>query len=762
MQTLARFIVKFRVAILAVFAVITVASAFMVPRVVVNHDLTTYLPDSLQSKQGLAVMNAEFGESTTFRVMTQGMTDDERVSFAEELSGVEGVADVTYNAGDDACNSGEYALYSVSAQGGTYSESAKQTDAHLKEFLEDSGAVYQFDSPVSNADMGYLTPILACAVLLGITVLFVMSSSWIEPLLILANVMLAVVINMGTNAFFPSVSDVTYSIAAVLQMALSMDYAIMLMSRYRQERLSTDDCELAMRNTLVKGARAIASSSLTTIVGLLTLVFMSFTIGRDLGIVLAKGVFLSLVCGLCIMPALGIWADGLIRKTAKKAPRPACKALATFSARHRAPVLAAFVILIVVAFGVKGMMAASYHADSRYEAPVAIEAVFPRDEQFVVVYKNKDEASVTQAAERIAGMEGVSSVTSYAQTLGRAYTADELIDLLAGEAGDSAGSSEGVGLDASTVNMVFYLYHTGRDVDSMSPVALLKLSRSADSMVEPDWTMTLPQLVGYLNDTLLVSKTVGSKVDDAQREKLAEFSAQLDKGMSQLVGDEYSRMIVTTPYESETDEADNLLDAVEAEVAAATDGYYLVGQSAMARDMSRSFLDEFNFISWITAGAIYLIVALTFRSVLLPLPLVLVIQSAYGLVTGLNGLFDNAIYYMAIIVVQAILMGATIDYAILFTSNYREARLAKAVPEALAQAYRTSTPTILTSGTILVVVTLALGLFAGGAVAQICLVLSEGSAMAMMLVLVLLPGVLAALDRFTAPRGSVREVGAGE
>ena len=762
MQTLAHFIVKFRVAILAVFAVITVASAFMVPRVVVNHDLTTYLPDSLQSKQGLAVMNAEFGESTTFRVMTQGMTDDERVSFAEELSGVEGVTDVTYSAGDDACNSGEYALYSVSVQGGTYSEGAKQADTHLKEFLEDSGAVYQFDSPVSNADMGYLTPILACAVLLGITVLFVMSSSWIEPLLILANVMLAVVINMGTNAFFPSVSDVTYSIAAVLQMALSMDYAIMLMSRYRQERLSTDDCELAMRNTLVKGARAIASSSLTTIVGLLTLVFMSFTIGRDLGIVLAKGVFLSLVCGLCIMPALGIWADGLIRKTAKKAPRPACKALATFSARHRTPVLAAFVVLIVVAFGVKGMMAASYHADSRYEAPVAIETVFPSDEQFVVLYKNKDEATVAQAAERIADMEGVSSVTSYAQTLGRAYIADELIDLLTSATDDSAGSSEGVGLDASTVNMVFYLYHTGQDVDSMSPVALLKLSRSADSMVEPMWTMTLPQLVGYLNDTLLTSKTVGSKVDDAQREKLAEFSAQLDKGMSQLVGDEYSRMIVTTPYESETDEVDSLLDAVETEVAAATDGYYLVGQSAMARDMSRSFLDEFNFISWITAGAIYLIVALTFRSVLLPLPLVLVIQSAYGLVTGLNGLFDNAIYYMAIIVVQAILMGATIDYAILFTSNYREARLTKAVPKALAQAYRTSTPTILTSGTILVVVTLALGLFAGGAVAQICLVLSEGSAMAMLLVLALLPGVLAALDRFTAPKGSVREVGADE
>ena len=762
MQTLARFIVKFRVAVLAVFAVITVASALMIPHVVVNHDLTTYLPDSLQSKQGLAVMNAEFGESTTFRVMTQGMTADERVSFAEELSGVEGVADVTYNAGDDACNNGEYALYSVSAQGGTYSEGAKQADAHLKEFLVDSGVVYQFDSPVSNADMGYLTPILACAVLLGITVLFVMSSSWIEPLLILANVMLAVVINMGTNAFFPSVSDVTYSIAAVLQMALSMDYAIMLMSRYRQERLSTEDCELAMRNTLVKGARAIASSSLTTIVGLLTLVFMSFTIGRDLGIVLAKGVLLSLVCGLCIMPALGIWADGLIQKTAKKAPRPACKALATFSARHRTPVLAVFVVLIVVAFGVKGMMAASYHADSRYEAPVAIEAVFPSDEQFVVLYKNEDEAAVAQAAERIADMEGVSSVTSYARTLGRAYTADELVDLLAGAADAGAGSSDGMGLDASTVNMVFYLYHTGQDVDSMTPMALLKLSRSADSMVESDWTMTLPQLVGYLNDTLLVSKTVGGKVDDAQREKLAEFSAQLDKGMSQLVGDEYSRMIVTTSYESETDEVDNLLDAVEVEVAAATDEYYLVGQSAMARDMSRSFLDEFNFISWITAGAIYLIVALTFRSVLLPLPLVLVIQSAYGLVTGLNGLFDNAIYYMAIIVVQAILMGATIDYAILFTSNYREARLDKAVPEALAQAYRTSTPTILTSGTILVVVTLALGLFAGGAVAQICLVLSEGSAMAMLLVLVLLPGVLAALDRFAAPKGSVREVAADE
>ena len=151
-------------------------------------------------------------------------------------------------------------------------------------------------------------------------ILIIMSKSWVEPWLFLFSILLAVVMNKGTNIIFPNVSHITDAISAILQMALSMDYAIMLSTRYRQEKAKPDhpDKKTAMRHAMRYSFGAISSSSVTTVVGLIVLVLMSFTIGRDMGLVLSKGVILSLVSIFTSLPALLLMFDKLIEKTAKK------------------------------------------------------------------------------------------------------------------------------------------------------------------------------------------------------------------------------------------------------------------------------------------------------------------------------------------------------------------------------------------------------------------------------------------------------------
>ena len=241
------------------------------------------------------------------------------------------------------------------------------------------------------------------SIVLVTTILLIACPSYFEPVLFLITIGIAVLINQGTNIFLGETSDVTASISAILQLALSMDYSIILMNRYRQELQADPDREAAMTRALAAAFGSITGSSVTTIVGLLMLVFMRFKIGMDLGIVLAKGVLCSLLCVFTVLPGLILWADKLVRKTTKKprAPkrerRSVLAALGRFSYRWRGAIAAAFVLLFA---GTYILQLSTQIAYTLTDADPVAE-VFPPDNPIVVLYNNADEDAVAALADRL-------------------------------------------------------------------------------------------------------------------------------------------------------------------------------------------------------------------------------------------------------------------------------------------------------------------------------------------------------------------------
>ena len=799
MNHVAKFIVKYRIAIAAIFVVIAAVCAIATMQVKINKDMTQYLPSDMQVKIGMDVMAEEFGESSQLRLMTKGVSHEDCKQLADDLAAFELVSSVSYEADSPDYNQDDYSLLSITVEGNSFSEEAQRAFEAVEKACESRGYEYWVAADLGNSanDLG---PVYVAAVFLAMIILFTLASSWIEPVLLLITIVIAVLINMGTNIFLPSISDTTFSIAAVLQMALSMDYLIMLMNRYRAER-ENHGPEVAMENALTQGVTAIASSSATTVVGLLCLVFMSFTIGADMGIVLAKGVFLSLVCVFGVQPAIAIAADRLLFSTAKPYPQPQMRFLSKVSYALRVPMVVLFIVLFAIGYSMRDVTQIDFVASNANAETAIVNEVFPAKQQVVVLYENDKTADAVKLADKVADDRDVSSVSSYENTVGKRYTTAEMADQMGmgeplvgmlyyykfndGNVGLLSkgelvsylrgGIAEDLGgmLDDTTLSSISSLadmVEAGLEEGAWTPeqmaaqigkhsvdantLKLMFLAYRGSHDTERSWTLSLDELTAFLVDNVMNDAAFDSFFDNKTRDALKGAREQVESGASQLKGEHYSRFIVLVPYESNANEMDAFCTRLsnEAQELLGDSGWYLVGEGPMVQEMTASFGDEFGFISLLTIGAILLIVLITFRSLAIPLILVALIQSAFCWDMMLSYALGNSIYYLALIVVQSILMGATIDYAILYTTNYRESRESMSVREAVGDAYRRSIRTISMSGGILVVVTGVLGVATGGLTGKICLIISEGSAIAVVLVLLVLPGVIAALDRLVVPR----------
>ncbi|MBR3018317.1 MAG: MMPL family transporter [Clostridia bacterium] len=232
------------------------------------------------------------------------------------------------------------------------------------------------------------------------------------------------------------------------------------------------------------------------------------------------------------------------------------------------------------------------------------------------------------------------------------------------------------------------------------------------------------------------------------REAVAGAKEQLEGGKAMLKSDRYSRMIVYTYLPVESEKTDALMTMLTEAGEKLTGEYYLIGNSAMSFEMQASFGQELWTITMLTAAAIFLIVLISSRSLIVPALLVLIVQCGVYITVTVVGWQGYSIYFLALLIVECILMGATIDYGILFTSYYRENRKLRGVPEALKAAYDGSVHSIMTSGLILVLVTAIIGYtYADPTVAEICRTISTGALSAILVILFLLPGLLATLDR---------------
>ena len=287
-----------------------------------------------------------------------------------------------------------------------------------------------------------------------------------------------------------------------------------------------------------------------------------------------------------------------------------------------------------------------------------------------------------------------------------------------------------------------------------SMVELMYLYAESSENADPTWTMTLETLFNYIINDVLKDSRFESVIDADMRQKLLDAQGSLDEGKQQLVTDKYSRLIINSSYPDEGTETTAFFANLEEYGNNNLSGnYYLVGNSAMNYEMQKTFDNELLFITLLTAFAIFLIVAFTFKSISIPLILVLLVQCGVYITVTITGVMSGSMYYLALLIVECILMGATVDYGIVLTNYYCEARKTANVKDALKTAYAGSIHTIMTSGLILVTVTgIVGGMFENPTVTSIVKTISIGSLCATILILFVLPGVLAACDKIVTKK----------
>ena len=801
MNKISNFLVEKRIWLLVIFLLMAVGSIFLMPKVKVNTDMSLYLPDDSEMKQGKDIMAEQMPATqnvqSQIRVMFDDLSDEEKSEMVTRLGSISGVASVTYQPESKDYNKDNHTLYILKSDE-TYESDAF---ANIEKTLDKDFSGYTMIHVNDDLNKNALTPgILMGALGILLFVLLVMSNSWLEPFIFLFSVGVAVVINMGTNAFLPDVSKNTNSIAAVMQLVLSMDYAIILSNRFRQAAKKTEDRVAAMKEAIRNAIPAMCSSSVTTIVGLLALCFMSFKIGADMGIVFAKGVFLSLLGCFLVLPAMLLLFDKPIRATAKKSLNVPTGALAKFSVKCRYFIAVAFVAIFVVVLILKGGSGISYVlplSDS-------VAEVFPKDNNIVVLYSNTDEAKIPEMAEALSGKSGVRSVNAYSTTLGKKMSAEEMVGFVK----SMFGSMQADFLDASVFKLFYYTHYADRSGEKLTPKELIsffqavskenpllasqmndemreKLDQAAKSPLLPSIKLTIPEMYAMvkdmapeLNENILslayafyfsqtdyddswtlsiddlikdvsASEDINALLDAKSKLILNSAVSGIESGKGQMVGADYSLMAVTTDLIDGSDEAMSFTESLDQFCKENLQGrYYIIGSTPMAYEMSKTFDSEMNRITIITAVAIFIVVLITFRNFMIPLVLVGLIQASVYITMVVMRVAGTSMYYVALLIVQSILMGATIDYAIVFTNFYREKRKERELADAMRSAYKASIRTILTSGLVMALCTTLLGFaFEDPGVGQICHILAIGTASALVMILFILPGVLAACDR---------------
>lgn len=344
MKKIGKFIVKARYVLLTVFALLCIISTFLMTKVNINYDMTQYLDKDSTSSLSLEVMQDEFGSVGQCQVMvySKKLTFEDAKELSVKINNVDGVASVVFaESAEDTNyykteNEINYALYKIFLTTGNYDTESYDTLDDIKDVVKEfsaekynvssayNGAAVsnQFLTTALDKDMVIILIIVAVVVLIILTIV---SSSWIEPLIFALICVGAILINMGTNIllnYIPyignSMSFITKSIAAVMQLALSMDYAIVLLHNYREAKKEIDDKKEAMANAIARSIAPVSSSSLTTVAGLVALMFMSFSIGFDVGLVLAKGIVISLLSVFLFMPSILLILDPLLTKTSHK------------------------------------------------------------------------------------------------------------------------------------------------------------------------------------------------------------------------------------------------------------------------------------------------------------------------------------------------------------------------------------------------------------------------------------------------------------
>lgn len=731
--TVATFIVNKRKAIEILFVLAIIYSVLCINKVQVNQDITSYLPADSETRQGLSIMDEQFMTYGSAKVMLANVTFNQADSLVDSLENVDGVKEVAFDDSSDHFK-GTNALFDITFSGTSDEQVSRDALNSVKDILADYDVYVSTEvgSEESSAESlaKDMNIILVLAVVVIVAVLLLSTKAYLQIPVLLITFGVAAILNMGTNYWFGTISSITNSIAVVLQLALAIDYAIILCDRFMEEH-ETLDAEEAVKVALSKAIPEISSSSLTTISGMVAMMFMQFRLGYDMGIILVKAIILSLISVFFLMPGvLLIFAKG-IDKTHHKCYVPKITIVGKFANKTKYIIPPLFIICLVFAFMKSNNCQYIYDTSSivsakKSESKIAqetIEETFGASNQLVVMVPKGDYESEHKVVKKLQNLDYVTS----ALALSNVSINDEyvLTDKLS-----PRQFSELVGIDREVVEVLYMAYAYNQE--QYGPVVT-----GID-----DYDVPIIDMFLFLYDQYKEGYvTLDSNLD----EKLTTLYDTLHDAQLQLQGSDYSRLVLNISLPVEGQETYDALEEIRGIAAQyySKDSVILVGNSTSDHDLESSFASDNIIISVLTALFVMIILFFTFQSAGLPVLLVLTIQGSIWINFAVPSIEGQTVFFIAYLIVSAIQMGATIDYAIVISNRYLQLKQQMPLKEAITETLNQSFPTIFTSGSILTCAGFLIGEIASDAtVASIGVALGRGTLISIILVLFVLPQIL--------------------
>ena len=731
MLKLATFIVDKRSLIFLIVIIGIIFSAVAVNWVSVENDLTAYLPADSSTKIGLDVMEREFITYGTASFMVGNISYDEAEALFEEIKQVEGVQMVDFNNTTEHYNQAS-ALFSVTFDYEQTDERCVDSLNTIQEMLSDydtfvSTTVIDTMAETIKKEVNMITAFVAVIV---VGVLAFTTDTYADVAVVGLTFVVAAILNMGCNFLLGKISFVSDSVTTILQLALALDYAVIYSNRFKEEHVTHERRE-AVIISLSKAIPEIGASSLTTVGGLIAMMFMQFKLGPDMAICLIKAIIFSLLSVFLVMPGFLMLFGNLMDKTKHKTFVPKIPFVGRFAWATRFLIPPVFVVLVVAAFSLSNHCPYVYGYDTlttprQNENQIAQELIsntFSSRTMLAVVVPGRDYSEEKSLVDELMDFPQVDSVTAIAgiDAMGGYKLADKLsprefADLLK--------------LDYETAELLYSVYAIQ--------------DGSYDKLVSGISKYRIP-----LIDVLLY---VGDKVDEGyinlegeQADTLADARTQMLVGKRQLEGENYDRMLVYLTLPESGDETFQFTDTIRqvAQRHYPKGDVYVVGNSTNQYEFKKSFEIDNIVVSVVSILIVLVVLLFTFNSAGMPVLLIAVIQGAIWMNFGYPTLVHEDVFFMTQLVVSSIQMGANIDYAIVIANRYSDNIKTMERKDAIIEAMNFAFPTILTSGTILAVSGLLISIITTDCTINgIGEAIGRGTMISIVLVMFVLPQIL--------------------
>lgn len=644
----------------------------------INYDLLSYLPNSLETVSGQDTMVDEFGMGAFSMIVVEDMEKKDIVALKEKLKKVNHVEDVLWY--DDAMDitvptemlpdklreglfNGNATMMIALFDNTTSADSTMDAITEMRGIVKKQAFISGMSGVVTdikNLAMAEMPIYVVVAAVLSLLILLLTMDSLVTPFIFLMGIGMAIVYNMGTNMVFGEISYITQALTAILQLGVTMDYSIFLLESYEANKIRYDgDKNRAMAHAISNTFTSVTSSSITTIAGFAALCFMTFKLGMDLGLVMAKGVIIGVIVCLTVLPALILCFDKAIDKTTHKNLIPNLDGLSKKIVKGWPVVLVLFLVLLGPAM----------YGNSNYEIYYDIAGALPQSLDSAVANKKLEEKFNMNSTHIVLMKNGMSS--------------KEKSEML-------------------------------KKIEDVKGVK---------------WALGIDSFKGVSVPSSMIPKKLESK----------------------LKSDDYEIAFVCSDYKTATDEVNSQIADINKIVKKYSKDSMVIGEAPLTKDLQDvTDIDLVN-VNYVSVAAIFLIILITFKSILIPVILVMVIEFAIFLNMSVPFYTHESLPFVASIVIGTIQLGATVDYAILMTSRYHKERVVrrKSKKEAIDIAHKTSIKSIMISGMCLFASTFGVTMSSSiDMIKSICTLLSRGAVISTIVVILVLPAMLTVFDKW--------------